>query len=131
MVVMLSSIGVPGLNGFVGEFLILIGIVPDRPLVDGRRRDRRDPRRRCTCCGRTSGSSTASPTRTTRRFPELRLEGGPACCCRLIAIIVFTGVYPKPMLDRIEPSVEALIRHVEERTGDGRAPSRRRLEAEE
>ena len=24
-VVMLSSIGVPGLNGFVGEFLILIG----------------------------------------------------------------------------------------------------------
>ena len=25
MVVMLSSIGVPGLNGFVGEFLILIG----------------------------------------------------------------------------------------------------------
>ena len=25
MVVMLSSIGVPGLNGFVGEYLILIG----------------------------------------------------------------------------------------------------------
>ena len=25
MLVMLSSIGVPGLNGFVGEFLILIG----------------------------------------------------------------------------------------------------------
>jgi NADH-quinone oxidoreductase subunit M len=25
MIVMLSSIGVPGLNGFVGEYLILIG----------------------------------------------------------------------------------------------------------
>ena len=25
MVVMLSSIGLPGLNGFVGEFLVLIG----------------------------------------------------------------------------------------------------------
>jgi NADH-quinone oxidoreductase subunit M len=30
---------------------------------------------------------------------------------------VFTGVYPKPMLDRIEPSVTSLIAHVEERTG--------------
>ena len=30
-----------------------------------------------------------------------------------IGIIVFTGVYPKPMLDRIEPSVNALIAHVE------------------
>ena len=27
------------------------------------------------------------------------------------------GVYPKPMLDRIEPSVKALITHVSERTG--------------
>ncbi len=32
-------------------------------------------------------------------------------------IIVFTGVYPKPMLSRIEPSVKALIAHVEEKTG--------------
>jgi hypothetical protein len=29
-----------------------------------------------------------------------------------IAAIVFTGVYPKPLLDRIEPSVEALVTHV-------------------
>ena len=35
----------------------------------------------------------------------------------LIGIIVFTGIYPKPMLDRIEPSVNSLIAHVEERTG--------------
>ena len=32
-----------------------------------------------------------------------------------IGVIVFTGVYPKPMLDRIEPSVDALIAHVERR----------------
>ena len=30
-----------------------------------------------------------------------------------VAAIVFAGVYPKPMLDRIEPSVKALIEHVE------------------
>ena len=33
-----------------------------------------------------------------------------------IAIIVFTGLYPKPLLDRIEPAVQSLIAHVENRT---------------
>ena len=35
----------------------------------------------------------------------------------MIAAIFFCGVYPKAMLDRIEPSVKALITHVEEQTG--------------
>jgi NADH-quinone oxidoreductase subunit M len=34
-----------------------------------------------------------------------------------IGVIVFTGVYPKPILERIEPSVERLIAHVEDRAG--------------
>jgi NADH-quinone oxidoreductase subunit M len=34
-----------------------------------------------------------------------------------IAAIVFCGVYPKPMLDRIQPSVKALIAHISEKTG--------------
>ena len=38
-VVMLASIGLPGLNGFVGEFLILVGHLPHPPLV-GRGRHR-------------------------------------------------------------------------------------------
>ena len=33
-----------------------------------------------------------------------------------VAIIVFTGIYPKPILDRIDPSVKALLEHVEQRT---------------
>ena len=32
-----------------------------------------------------------------------------------LAVIVFTGVYPKPMLERIEPAVESLIAHVEDK----------------
>ena len=51
---MLSSIGLPGTNGFVGEFLVLLGGVP-RELVVGRdRRDRGDPLGRATCCGCSS-----------------------------------------------------------------------------
>ena len=32
----------------------------------------------------------------------------------LLGLIVFLGVYPKPVLDRIEPSVDRLVAHVEE-----------------
>ena len=65
--VMLSSIGVPGLNGFVGEFLILIGSFLGAPLVDGRRRRPASSSLRSTCCGPTSVSSTVSPTKPTHR----------------------------------------------------------------
>ena len=34
----------------------------------------------------------------------------------LIALIVFLGVYPKPVLDRIQPSIDKLISHVEDHT---------------
>jgi NADH-quinone oxidoreductase subunit M len=32
----------------------------------------------------------------------------------LVLLIVFLGVYPKPVLERIQPSVERLLVHVEE-----------------
>ena len=34
----------------------------------------------------------------------------------LVGLIVFIGVYPKPVLERIEPSVDRLIEHVEAHT---------------
>ena len=51
-----------------------------------------------------------------RGFAELRWNEA-ALMAPFLAIIVFTGVYPKPMLDRIEPSVKQLIAHVENKTG--------------
>ena len=36
----------------------------------------------------------------------------------LLALIVFLGVYPKPVLDRIEPSVDLLVDHVETNVTD-------------
>ena len=33
-----------------------------------------------------------------------------------LGLIVFMGVYPKPVLDRIEPSIDALIVRVEDNT---------------
>ena len=34
----------------------------------------------------------------------------------LLALSLFLGIYPKPLLDRVEPSVKALISHVESRS---------------
>jgi NADH-quinone oxidoreductase subunit M len=39
----------------------------------------------------------------------------------LLGLIVFLGVYPKPMLERIEPAVERLVAHVEDHS-DFRQP---------
>jgi NADH-quinone oxidoreductase subunit M len=116
MVVMLSSIGVPGLNGFVGEFLILIGSF--------------DTARWWVVIGATGVILAAlyllwayqrvfhgEPDEANASFPELKLREG-LLLLTFIAAIGFTGIYPKPMLERIEPSVKSLVTHVEERTGE-------------
>ena len=115
MVVMLSSIGVPGLNGFIGEYLILVGSFLTA--------------RWWTVVAATGVILAAlyllwayqrvfhgEPDEANRSFPELRIREA-AVLLPFIGLIVFTGVYPKPMLDRIEPSVNALITHVSEKTG--------------
>jgi NADH-quinone oxidoreductase subunit M len=113
--VMLSSIGVPGLNGFVGEYLILTGTFLTA---------------RWWVVVASTGVILAAlyllwayqrvfhgePDEANMNFPELKLKEA-AVLLPFIGIIVFTGVYPKPMLSRIEPSVKALIAHVEEKTG--------------
>ena len=74
-VVMLSSIGVPGLNGFVGEFLVLHRLVPHPPVVDGGGRRRRDPRRALPAVGLPAGVPRRA-RRGQRRFAELKLREG-------------------------------------------------------
>jgi NADH-quinone oxidoreductase subunit M len=112
--VMLSSIGVPGLNGFVGEFLVLIGgfatarwwitvsavgvILAALYLLWAYQR-----------------VFHGEPDDDNRSFAELKWKEG-MLLLPFIAIIVFSGVYPKPMLDRIEPSVNKLLQHVEQQS---------------
>ena len=113
-VVMLSSVGLPGLNGFVGEFLILIGSF--------------GPAHWWTVVA-TVGVVLAAlyllwayqrvfhgePDEANSTFKELTLREGLLMSV-FVAIIVVSGIYPKPILDRIEPSVVALIEHVEGQT---------------
>ncbi|MGB0114826.1 MAG: NADH-quinone oxidoreductase subunit M [Ilumatobacteraceae bacterium] len=114
MVVMLSSIGVPGLNGFVGEYLILTGSFLTA---------------RWWTVVATVGVILAAlyllwayqrvfhgePDEDNKSFRELSLKEGMVIL-PFLGLIVFMGVYPKPVLDRIEPSIDVLIAHVEEHT---------------
>ena len=115
MIVMLSSIGVPGLNGFVGEYLILTGSFLTA---------------RWYVVIAATGVILAAlyllwayqrvfhgePDEANMSFAELKLKEA-LVLVPFIGVIVFTGIYPKPMLERIEPAVDALIAHVELKTG--------------
>jgi NADH-quinone oxidoreductase subunit M len=110
-VVMLASIGVPGLNGFVGEFLVLIGtflvhrwwavfaamgiIVAAIYLLWAYQQV-------------FHGEPTPADTKTRDLGWSERLIVAP-----LIILIVAIGVFPKPVLDRITPSVNQLVIHVD------------------
>jgi len=110
-VVMMSSIGLPGLNGFVGEYLILIGSFATR---------------QWWAVVAAAGVIVAAvyllwayqrvfhgtPDEANASTPEMSWREG-LVMAPLLAAIVFLGVYPKPVLERIEPAVDRLIAHVE------------------
>jgi NADH-quinone oxidoreductase subunit M len=114
--VMLSSIGLPGLNGFVGEFLILLGAFNAH---------------RWWAVVAASGVILAAlyllwayqrvfhgPAHgDNAEMPDLRIREG-LVLAPLLALIVFMGVYPKPVIERMEPAVDALVEHIE-RNVDG------------
>ena len=52
-----------------------------------------------------------SPDEANRSMPDLRTREA-LVLAPLLGLIVFLGVYPKPVLERMEPSVTALIDHV-------------------
>jgi NADH-quinone oxidoreductase subunit M len=108
---MMSSIGLPGLNGFVGEYLILIGSFATR---------------RWWAITAAAGVIFAAvyllwayqrvfhgtPDEENASMTDLSWREG-LVMVPLLAAIFFLGVYPKPVLDRIEPAVDRLIAHVE------------------
>ncbi|MGA2036348.1 MAG: NADH-quinone oxidoreductase subunit M, partial [Acidimicrobiales bacterium] len=111
---MLASIGLPGLNGFVGELLILLGTFLTH---------------RWWAVVATAGVVLAAiyllwayqqtfhhePDRATAATRDLSWREG-LVVAPLVVIIFFLGIYPKPVLDRITPSVNLLVHRVETAT---------------
>jgi len=119
LVVTLSSIGLPGLNGFVGEFLILVGIFQVKILW---------------AVLATSGIIFAAvymlwmyqraifgPIRhdANRFLTDLSFRE-VAVLAPIIVLIVWIGVYPKPFLSVTEASVSALVNQVQAKIAQAR-----------
>ncbi|MCY4516120.1 MAG: NADH-quinone oxidoreductase subunit M [Acidimicrobiaceae bacterium] len=109
--IMLSSVGVPGLNGFVGEFLILIGSF--------------ETRRWWTVVAATGVILAAlyllwayqrvfhgPPAAADRQTADLR-RGELATLAPFVIAAVALGVYPKPLLNAVEPAADKLLEHLE------------------
>jgi NADH-quinone oxidoreductase subunit M len=114
-IVTMSSIGLPMLNGFVGEFLILLGTFLVNPLA---------------AVIATSGVILAAvymlwmfrrvmfgpiENSENRGLIDLGLRE-KVVMLALVIPIIWIGVYPNPLLRRIEPSVIELIRQLEVRS---------------
>jgi len=110
--VSLSSIGLPGTNGFVGEFLVLIGSFRTYPVLTV-----------ISTTGvifaavyllwaiqRILFNSLDKPENT--KIPDLNRRE-LALLVPLIAVIIWLGVYPAPVLRRMEGSAQVLIDRVQ------------------
>ncbi|MBI1966435.1 MAG: NADH-quinone oxidoreductase subunit M [Gemmatimonadetes bacterium] len=110
-IVSLSSIGLPGTNGFVGEFLVLLGAFQTYPIA-------------ATIA--TTGVIVAAAyllwalqrvlfNPLDKRENEKLLDLTPrelAVLVPLLACIVWMGVYPRPFLRRMEPAAQQLIQQI-------------------
>jgi NADH-quinone oxidoreductase subunit M len=108
LLVALASLGLPGLNGFVGEFLVLFGtflgyrwwVVPAAFGIVLAAIYMLWSYQRVF-----HGEITHEENRD---LPDLRPRE-LAALVPMLALIVAIGVYPKPFLDRIEPTAEKIV----------------------
>ena len=110
--VSLSSIGLPGTNGFVGEFLILVGSFRTYPVLST-----------IAATGVIFAAAYMlwaiqrilfNPLDKTENahIPDLNRRE-LALLAPLVAVIIWLGVYPAPVLRRMETASRALVTRVE------------------
>ena len=111
LVTLLSSIGLPGLNGFVGEFLILLGAFAANRWAGA-----------AALAGVVLGAvymlrmyqrvmfgPLTNPANAT--LPDLSRRE-VTIFAPLVGLMLLMGVYPQPFLSRMEPAVEATLTRV-------------------
>jgi len=119
--VSLSSIALPGTNGFVGEFLVLIGSFRTYPIA--------------TALATTGVIVAAAYLLTALQRVIYNPLAQPenekltdltpreiTVLVPLLVLILWIGIYPKPFLERMEPSSRALIQQLRPGPAAGDTP---------
>ncbi|UCF31073.1 MAG: NADH-quinone oxidoreductase subunit M [bacterium] len=112
-IVTFSSIGLPGLNGFIGEFLILLGSYKARMWVFGA----------LAASGVILGAVYmlsmfqrvmygTLDKEENRNLPDLNVRE-MLTLVPIVILIFWIGIYPKPFLKMVEPSVIKVVSRLE------------------
>ena len=112
LLVCLSSIAVPGFNGFVGEFLILLGSWRFSPTLVVVAVAGRDPGRRLHPVDGAARALRRGHERGEPRPARPLARARSRCCVPLVALALFMGVASPFFTRTIEPSVDSLVRSV-------------------
>jgi NADH-quinone oxidoreductase subunit M len=128
MIVTLSSIGLPGLNGFVGEFLVLVGVFREHTIlaVFATLGVILAAYYMLSMFQRVMFGKVALPENRALRDLSLREV---LVLLPLVIFIFWIGIYPKTFLGRVEASVDHLVTTVREANALG-AASGQRLQVE-
>jgi len=115
-----SSIGVPGTNGFVGEFLVLIGSFRTYPILAFIATTAVIIAAAYLLWAIQRIIFNALDKPVNEHIPDLNRRE-LLLLAPLVAAIIWLGVYPKPVLDRMQPAAERFVQQVEGGANSARA----------
>src|SRR5262245_58915411 len=111
LVIMFSSIGLPGLNGFIGEFLILLGAFAHAPLWAA-----------ADATGVILGANYRlwmyrrvifGPLTHPENEKLNDLDGRERLILApILALVLLMGIYPQPFLQHMKPAVELTLKRI-------------------
>jgi len=112
LIIVLASLALPGTNVFVGEFMILVGAFKAGPLyaVVGVIAVILGAAYLLWMYERVMLGKIEKPEIAV--MPDLNSREA-AIGCTMVALILWIGLYPAPLLSRMEPSVRAVVDRVE------------------
>ena len=116
LVVAMSSAGLPGLNGFVGEFTILLGMFETQPIftVLGALGVILAAWYLLTAFRKIAQGPITNPANEAANLPDLSLKE-IAMVLPLVILFFIIGLFPNLFFDKINPSVEALTAQMAQR----------------
>jgi NADH-quinone oxidoreductase subunit M len=114
MIMTLSSIGLPGLNGFVGEFLILVGVFKANVLyaVLATTGVILSACYMLWMFQRVMFNKITNPE--NRKLKDLNLREW-ALLLPITILVFWIGIYPKPLISRMDVSVNHLLTQVDDK----------------